>query len=182
MIIAIRYAKSLLDLSLEKGKLEEVYKDMTLVANVCQENHDFITFLRSPIIKADKKMEVIDAVFKKNVSELSRNFLDIITRKGREKFIGDIALSFIEQYKENKKILTAVITSANGIDEQTRTKVLELVKGSSKSEVELIEKTDKNLIGGFIIRVGDRQVDASIRRKLDQLKKNFSDNPFVKEF
>ena len=81
-----------------------------------------------------------------------------------------------------KQILTAVITSANGIDADIRKKVMELVKGVSSSEVVLEEKINKDLIGGFIIRVGDKQVDASIARKLSNLKRGFGENPFVKEF
>ena len=85
----------------------------------------------------------------------------------------EIATEFINQYKTKKKILTAIVTTANGIDEVTRKKVMEIVKGTSSSEVVLEEKIDKNIIGGFIIRVGDKQMDASIARKLNSLKRTF---------
>jgi len=88
----------------------------------------------------------------------------------------------VNQYKEKKKILTAVVTSASGLDEPTRKKVMELVKGGSASEVVLEEKIDRNIIGGFVLRVGDKQVDASIARKLNLLKRSFNENPFIKEF
>ena len=94
----------------------------------------------------------------------------------------DIAIAFDEQYKKHKNILTAVITSANGIDATTRSKVIELVKATATGEVELIEKTNKDLIGGFVIKIGDKQYDSSVSRKLNDLRKNFSENPFVKEF
>ena len=92
-----------------------------------------------------------------------------------------IASEFLMQYKEKKKILTAVITTANGIDDTIRKQVMEIVKGASKSEVVLEEKINKDVIGGFIIRVGDKQIDASIARKLNSLRRSFKENPFIKE-
>jgi F-type H+-transporting ATPase subunit delta len=182
MVLATRYAKSLLDLSLEKGQVETVYKDMLMVQDVCRANRDFVLFLNSPIIKADKKSEVFQGVFKGKVHEITLNFIEILTRKRRESYIDDIAEAFISQYKQHKKILTAIITSAAGIDDTTRSKVMELVKSTAQGEVELVEKIDKNLIGGFVIRIGDRQVDASVSRKLTELRKSFSENPLIKEF
>lgn len=73
-----------------------------------------------------------------------------------------------------------MVTTANGIDDATRKKVMEIVKGSSNSEVVLEEKINKEIIGGFILRVGDKQVDASIARKLNKLKQTFGDNSFIK--
>lgn len=177
MIVANRYAKSLLDLAAEKGQLEKVYADMQLVQGVYHDNKDFVTFLNSPIIKTDKKLSVLKAVFDGKINDMSLGFFTILTNKRREAYMGDIAKSFIAQYKEHKNITTAVITSAAGIDEKVRAKVLDLVKQSAKGEVELIEKTDKTLIGGFVLRIGDKQVDASIARKLNELRKSFSENP-----
>ena|ERR1700741_315574 len=181
MIVATRYAKSLINLAVEKGQLEAVYNDMLLVKNVSDNNHDFVIMLESPVIKTDKKQSILHEIFKGKISDLSMAFLDIITNKRREMYIDDIARSVVEQYKTNKKILTAVITSASGLDEATRKKVMELVKQSGTGEVELIEKVDKKLIGGFVLRIGDKQVDASISRKLNDLRKNFSENPYVSE-
>lgn len=177
MIVANRYAKSLLQLAAEKGQLEKVFADMQFVQSVYNSNKDFVTFLNSPIIKTDKKLAVLKGVFSGNISEMTLNFFTILANKRRESYMGNIAKAFIAQYKEHKNITTAIITSAVGIDANVRTKVLELVKKSVSGEVELIEKTDKDLIGGFVLRIGDKQVDASISRKLNNLRKSFSENP-----
>ncbi len=179
MVLATRYAKSLLDLAIERGQLEAVYKDMQLVKQVCEHNHDFVLLLNSPVVKTDKKKEIFHSVFKGNISDLSLAFIDIISDKRREMYIDDIAKAFGEQYKKHKRILTAVITSAVGLDDTTRAKVMELVKQTTQGEVELLEKTDKGLIGGFVLRIGDKQVDASIARKLTNLRKNYTENPFI---
>lgn len=177
MIVASRYAKSLLQLAVEKGQLEKVYADMLFVQSTCDKHHDFVRFLNSPIINTDKKLAVLKEVFAGHISEMTVGFFVILANKRREMYMGDIAKSFIEQYKEHKNILTAVITSAAGIDTTVKTKVLELVKQTTKGEVELVEKVDKDLIGGFVLRIGDRQVDASVSRKLNDLRKAFTENP-----
>ncbi len=179
MIVATRYAKSLLQLAVEKGQLEKVYADMLFVHGVCEKHKDFINFLKSPIINTDKKLSVLKEIFKGHIGEMSLNFFVILANKRREMYMGEIAKSFVIQYKEHKNILTAVITSARGIDATVKAKVLELVKQTTKGEVELVEKVDKDLIGGFVLRIGDKQVDASVSRKLNDLRKAFTENPFT---
>jgi F-type H+-transporting ATPase subunit delta len=154
-----------------------VYADMQFVQSVYHGSKDFVNFLNSPIIHLDKKQAVIKAVFGNSISDISLGFFKILTDKRREMYLGDIAKAFIEQYKEHKHITTAIVTSAAGIDAGAREKILNLVKAQVKGEVELVEKVDKDLIGGFVLRIGDKQVDASISRKLNELRKSFSENP-----
>lgn len=180
--LASRYAKSVLDLSLEKGQIEQVYADMRLILMACKDSKDLALMLRSPIIKPDKKEKILTAVFSNKVNTITKEFINIIVRKKREYAIEQIAESFVEQYKRHKKILTAVITTAFGLDDDLRKKVLQVVKDAAKSEVELVEKVDTNIIGGFIIRVGDNQDDTSIRTKIMKLNRVFSENLFIKDF
>ena len=180
--VASRYAKSLINLAIERGELEKAYADMQLVSNTVKGSKELALFLKNPIIKADKKEAVLVSLFEGKISKITKEFIDIIARKRRELYLGEIAEDFVAQYRTNKKILTAVITTASGLDETLRGKVLEIVKGSARSEVELVEKIDKDLIGGFVLRIGDKQVDTSIARKLKQLTMNFSENPYIKEY
>ena len=178
MLVATRYAKSLLQLANEKGQLEKVYADMQLVESVCEQNREFTNFLNSPIIKTDKKVAVVKEIFSGKVSDVTLGFLVILTLKRRELYMKHIAAEFVSQYKQHKNILTAVITSAVGIDSTVKAKVLELVKQTTKGEVELVEKVNKDLIGGFVLTIGDKQVDASVSRKLNDLRKTFSGSTF----
>ena len=180
--VASRYAKSFIDLSTEQGVLEQAYDDMKTIVGLCKSNHDFVTFLKSPIIKTDKKQAVLKEIFSGKLNKITDAYIHLITAKKREIYLAEIANEFVSQYKEKKKILTAVVTSASGLDDATRKKVMEIVKGGSASEVVLEEKIDKNIIGGFVLRVGDKQVDASIARKLNLLKRSFNENAFIKEF
>jgi F-type H+-transporting ATPase subunit delta len=174
MIVASRYAKSLLDLSVEKGQLEAVYADMLQVKAVCENSREFITFLNSPIINSDKKIVVIKAVFEGKFNSITDGFLTIVASKRRENVISEMANEFIEQYRSHKNILTAVVTSANGLDAATKQKVLDLVKSQLNGEVELVEKVDANIIGGFILKIGDKQLDKSVARQLSNLKKELT--------
>jgi F-type H+-transporting ATPase subunit delta len=174
MIVASRYAKALLDLSVEKGQLEAVYTDMVQVKEVCENSREFITFLNSPIIKSDKKIATLKAVFEGKFNAITSGFLSIVAAKRRESVIPGMAESFIEQYRTHKNILTAVVTSAKGLDAATKQKALELVKSQLSGEVELVEKIDANIIGGFILKVGDKQLDKSVARQLSNLKKELT--------
>ena len=177
-----RYAKSLGDLAHEQGSLEKVYADMILIHKTCAANHDLSVLLKSPIVKTDKKQAILKEIFAGKISKLTELFILLITSKRREALLESVAEAFVEQYKVRKNILTAVITTASGLDEDLRKKVLQLVKNSANSEVELIEKTNEQLLGGFVLQVGDRRVDASIAKQIRKLAMDFSENPYVKEY
>jgi F-type H+-transporting ATPase subunit delta len=171
MIVASRYAKSLLDLAVEKNQLDAVYADMLYIKEVCEKSKEFTQFLNSPIINVDKKVATIKIVFEGKLNAMSAGFVSIVTSKHRESIIPQISSSFIEQYKTHKNILTAIVTSANGLDAATKQKALDLVKSQLNGEVELIEKIDSNIIGGFILKIGDKQIDRSVSRQLVNFKK-----------
>ena len=178
--VSHRYAKSLLDLALEKGQLEQVSEDMR---ETIRNNHDLSVLLKSPVVKTDKKQEILKAIFGGQIGVITTAFLDIITRKRREGELEGVAEAFVSQYKKHKQILTAVITTANGLDEKLRAQVMDVVKQSAGGKaIELVEKTDKALIGGFVLRIGDKQVDSSVVRQIRNLERNFSENPYIKEF
>lgn len=176
MIVASRYAKSLLDLAVEKGQLEAVYTDMVQIKSICNDSREFITFLNSPIIKADKKVSTLKAVFDGKLNAITSGFLTIVAQKRRESVIPHMATSFIEQYKSQKNILTAVVTSAKGLDDVTKKQALDLIKSQLNGEIELVEKIDSNVIGGFILKIGDKQLDKSVARQLSNLKKELTTN------
>lgn len=178
--VASRYAKSLIDLTIEQGVLEEAHKDMKYILEVCKSNRDFVAFLKSPVIKPDKKNSVIEKVFAGKLSGLTQKYLTLITNKKRTVYLVEIAEEFVNQYKNKKNILTAVITTAKGIDEVTRKEIIKIVKGDKNADVILEERVDEGIIGGIILRVGDKQVDASVMRKLSDLKRDFVESSFTK--
>lgn len=179
--VASRYAKSLIGLAQEQNLLEEVKKDMEVILNACRSSKEFQIVLKSPIIKGDKKLSIFKEAFGSLVSNLTVSFVDILTRKGREIYLEGIAAEYIRQYREIKKIVTAKVITAVPLDDTLRAKIAALVKNSASS-VEIEEKVDPSIIGGLIVTVGDRQIDASIAGKINALRKDFSKNLYVKEY
>lgn len=180
MIVGSRYAKSLIDLAVESKQLEETRKDMQTVKQVCDQNHDFVVLLNSPIVKTDKKVEILNSIFNGKISKLSLSFLNLLATKRRESYIPEIATAFDEQFKANKNITTAVITTATGLDAKLKTRVLDIIKQNTGSgEVELVEKIDASILGGFVLSIADKQLDQSVKRNLNDLKKNLLSNKYI---
>lgn len=181
--VASRYVKSLLGLAEEQGVLEEVHKDMQLIDKACNDNYELVVMLRSPVIKHDKKKIILEKIFKGKVHKLTLAILDIVTRKNREAILPAIAKEFHNAYNIHKGIQKATITTTIQLDDSLRKEIKKIVQEISAMEsIELEEKVSADLIGGFILNVGDKQVDASISNKLKALKVIFKHNPYIKEF
>ena len=177
-----RYAKSLIGLSIEKKELDTVYNDMVLISETVENSKDLDLLLKSPVVKTDKKQEILSSIFGKETSELTKQFLLLVSSRNREAIIGDIAGAFVRQYKVIKKIIVTEVTSAIKLESAQKKKILQLLNTNESSSVEVIEKINPEIIGGFIVRVDDKQIDASISRKLDDLKQGFSKNPYIADF
>jgi len=181
--VASRYVKSLLSLAVEQGVVEAVHNDMQFFNKVCHSNRDFVLMLKSPIIRHEKKKEILNKLFKGRVHALTMSIIEILTKKNREPLLPAIATEFHNAYNVYKGIGKASIISTVPVDDALRAELVAIVKKlSNMKQVELEEKVDKDLIGGFILNVGDRQIDASIKNKLKVLKNKFSENPFIKQF
>jgi F-type H+-transporting ATPase subunit delta len=181
--IASRYAKSLLDLAKENGKLEEIYRDVKDFSETVK-NRDFLLMVKSPIINTDKKAQIFDTLFKNKYDKITSGFFSIILRKGREMYLPEIADQFISQYKVFKHVSTVYITTAVKIDDKNMAQIKSKLLASDITDdnVEIITKIDPNIMGGFVIEIGDKLYDASVAHNLDQLRKEFSDNLFVKTY
>tara|TARA_B000000557_G_scaffold195659_1_gene160990 strand:- start:35 stop:616 length:582 start_codon:yes stop_codon:yes gene_type:complete len=180
--VSNRYAKALLELAVETNNLENCYSDMNTILTACQESKEFYLLLKSPIIKTDKKIIIIEEVFSNKLSELTNGFIKIITSKKREAILDSVAKSFISLYKEKKNIISAKLVTATEIDNETREEVLDFIKKKGHKNVDLQEKIDKSIIGGAIINIGNKQIDASVSNKINEMKQNFSVNLYEQNY
>ncbi|WP_258103094.1 ATP synthase F1 subunit delta [Marinoscillum sp. MHG1-6] len=171
--IAIRYAKPLLELAEEQGKLENVFSDINGFLAICKSNRDFILMLKSPIIPHLKKADILDKIFKGKVTDLTASFLQIIARKNRESLLPDIASKFIQLYNNKKGIQEAVVTTSVAIDAKTRKAFEKLIADVTGKKPSIVEKVDPEIIGGFVVKLGDQQIDDSIKGKLKDLELKF---------
>jgi F-type H+-transporting ATPase subunit delta len=178
--LAGRYAKSVLDLSVEKGQLEGVYADMQWLQSVCKSNRDVVVLLKSPVIPGDKKIKIINAVSGGKFSKLTAAFIILLIKKNRENILPEIATAFISQYKKYKDIHTVKLITVSPLSEPVRNAIINQVKKTGGFEnIELEEKIDKNIIGGFVLQVGDKLVDASIASDLKEIARQFENNDFI---
>lgn len=180
--IASRYAKSLLDLAVEQGELEEVNKDMLLFSQMIDENRDFELMLKSPIISHDKKLTILTQVFDGKVNALTMSIFQILTKKHREAYLPQIAAEFHHQYNFNQGIEEATVITTFALDDKLKAEFSKVVEQISKKKVELTEQVDESLIGGFILKIGDRQIDDSVSSKLKALRVEFTKNHYEKAY
>ena len=179
--IASRYAKSLLDLCIEGGQLDAAKADMLLLDAAMDQSRDLRIMLSSPVVKADKKIDVLERIFKGSISEITMAFITLLTKKGREGYLHEIVNSFINQLRTHQGVTTAEVISAVALDAATTAKVHEAAIKLAGGKVELVEKVDPTLIGGFVLKVGDQQVDAAISSRIKALKREFEENPYIPE-
>ena len=177
--IASRYAKSLLDLAIEQGKLERVLEDIEGFIKATK-NRDLLLLLKSPLVKPDKKEKVMDALFKDRIDPLTHSFINIIIRKGRESELPEIAQEFINQYREIKGISIVNVISAEELPSETlesiRKKLIE--SKLTRGNIEFNTSVNKELIGGFVISFEDKLYDASVKNQLNELRKQFSNRDY----
>ena len=157
--IASRYAKSLLDLSKESNNLDAVFENMSALKKAVQ-NRDLYLMLKSPIINAKKKKDIITKIFGTSFDKMTMGFLNIIITKGREGYIPEIAKEFVTQYNDLKKISSAVLTSAVPLsaDALASLKAKLLASNITNETVQIETKVNPDILGGFIIEVGDKPV------------------------
>ena len=179
--VTIRYAKALLQLAIEQNILEKSYLDMVLLDSVFKKNKDLALLLKSPIVKTDQKLSIFNQIFESKIGAVSMAFINIITTKKRESLLALIASSFINLYKDYNKIETASVITASPLDESLRSEVISFIKKHGSDNVELTEMVDENIIGGAIIRMGDKQLDASVSKSISELRQSFNSNLYMQE-
>lgn len=178
--LASRYAKSLLDLSIEQNQLEAVYKDILYCDSVLKASREFTLLLKSPIIHSDKKLSIINNVLGNNVTALTLSFFKIMVTKRREAYLVDITKEFIRQYNAEKNITPVKIKSAIALDYTSIENIVAILKKQANlKNIEITTEVDESLIGGFIVQYEDKLIDASVSKSLKQLRKDLSDNKYI---
>lgn len=179
--LASRYAKSLLDLAVEKNCVEEVLKEMRLLNNICTTCHDFEVMLRSPVINGDKKLAVIKEVLNKyKVSKLTNAFINLLVQKGRELNLPEIAEAFITQYNKLKNIRLVKLTTAAPMNDTIKASIRSKIAGYLPNDIiDLKTEIDADLIGGFVLEVEDKLYDASVKKNLNDIRSKIIDTSYI---
>ena len=178
--LAIRYAKSLIDLAQEKNQLDEVFNDMKFLQRICKSSREFIGLLKSPIIQEDKKNKIIASIINGKVSTITALFVKLLTTKKRESSLPEIIESFIAQYDELKGIHKVRLTTAMPLSEDLQNTFIKKIKTANNiSNIELETIINEKLVGGFVLEMEGKLVDASILRDLKDVKTQFQNNDYI---
>ncbi len=169
--ITVSYARALFLAARDQEVLDKTRYDAELLLEITTDSAEVRQLLESPVINSSKKLQVFHSLFSGRVGNLTLEFLKLVTENRREEYIPGMCRHFINLYKQERGILQANIATAVPLSERTREEVISIVREAFKAKIELNEQVNENLIGGFVIRVEDRQLDASVRGKLRKIKK-----------
>ena len=173
--IAKRYAKALFDFSIEKKSLEKVKKDMDYIHELCAQSEEFVAVLNSPILKVQKKKDIVVAVIGKNVSDSTMDMLRIIADSRRESIIPFMSDEFIKMYNESIGLMKVDLYSAVELSKDLRDKISNRIATQTEKKIELTQHIQEDLIGGFVLKMDDMLYDASLKSSLGKLKNVLSE-------
>jgi len=168
--VSSRYAKAIYSLAKESNLQDTILNDFTLILKTIGDSKEFSNLVESPIISSNKKYEVFKEVFEDSISEITYNFIKLLTEKARENLIDDIAIEFELIYNEENNRLPVIIYSAIELDEEAKSQIqLKLSEWTNKTILSEY-KVDPSLKGGLKIKISDWLFDASIQNQLDKLR------------
>ena len=173
--ISVRYSKALFELAIEKNILDKVCQDMAFISEICKlpEAKELLT---SPIIKPSRKSDILNKMLGNDIDKTTFSLIDLVVKNGRANFIPAITRVFISATMKYKGITKSTLTTAEPIDSKIKQKITDMISSVFKTKVEYEENIDSTIIGGFILRVDDNYIDASVRNKLRKIKKELVGN------
>ncbi len=168
--ISVRYAKALFGLAKETQSTDALKKDVEVLYKCIQEIPELQFVIQSPVIKAGEKTRLFSEMFRPHFNPMTLTFINLVLERHREEYLAGISRYFLDLMKTEQGIQPAEMLTAVPLDESLRRSVLSLIaKKFSAHQVELNEMVDTRLIGGFVLRVGDQQLDASLATKLKRI-------------
>jgi len=176
--VASRYAKSVLDLAIESNRLENVKDDMQSLQALIGNSKDLAAFLKSPVIQLARKQAILQGLFAGKIDELTLKFILLLAGKQRESLLPEIVIQFMDQYRALKHISVVHVVSASELSAEQ----IQMLKSTIESSpvgfenVEIHTRIDPSLIGGFVVELDDKVLDASVRHHLEGLRKEFKTN------
>lgn len=168
--ISVRYSKALFESAIEKNNLDKVNQDMLFITEICK-LPEMKDLLKSPVIFPTRKTEILHKMFEGNVEKVTMSMIDIAVGNGRESFIPAIARVFVHETMRYKGITKSSLTTAVKVDPGVKKLITDMIGKVFKTKVEMEETVDTDIIGGFILRVDDNLIDASLKNKLRKIKK-----------
>jgi len=168
--ISVRYARALFQSALERNELDRINSDMIVVKDTCN-IPEVKEIIDNPVIMPSKKINLLHSLFGKELHELTLSLVDLVVRNGREQFLPAIARMFNQETKRHKGITESVLTTAVPVDTRVSKQVEDIIADMFKTKVDLKTNVDESIIGGFVLKVEDNFIDASVKNKLRKIKR-----------
>jgi F-type H+-transporting ATPase subunit delta len=178
--IALRYAQALMDVGKEKNSVAEIALDMKTIDDALHEVHELKALLHTPVIRPDVKRKVLHSVFGPHVSKDVMFFIDLLVKKGRGDLLDFSTREFLRLLDEETGTVQALITSARPLDENAKQQIVSKLEKISTKKVRASYATDPSLRGGFVAKVGDTLIDASLQHQLENLREEFKAGVLVR--
>ena len=170
-LITVRYAKAFYELASEKNILQNVRRDMEFILSLAAEVEDFRFLLSSPLIKGTEKNKIFSVLFNGQVDSITMSLLALLIENKREAYLEGICRYFLRHYKKEQGIMEAAITTAFPLSKDITKKINDFVARHFSARIELSEQVNPSIIGGFVLRVEDQQINASISSQLNRIKR-----------
>ena len=176
--INTNYARALLILASERGVADRVADDMRTVRAVCADNHELVVVFANPTVPQDKKAAVVRALFGEHVAEETMAFMLFVVRKNRSVNLRGISDAYLSQWREMRGIMYTDLVTHQPIDDTARRMVTQMVAEHTGKTVELHDRTDSHMLGGFKLEFDHNMYDARIRTKIRKLRIEFAKNDY----
>jgi F-type H+-transporting ATPase subunit delta len=176
---ADRYARSLFQLAAERGNTERILQDIVLYRDTLTREDQLSAVMRSPIISGSRKQAIMEGLFGSRFDSLTSAFFRLVIAKGRESVLHLMAEAYIHEDKKSKGIQEGILLTAAPLTPELRQKLQQKAEKMAGGNVILKEKTDPSLIGGFVLKVGDLQYDASSRTQFEKLRHELLDTSYI---
>jgi F-type H+-transporting ATPase subunit delta len=168
-VISVRYARALLKSATELKVEEKVYADMTMLAACYVEVADLRATIENPMLLRSEKVRLLTTALGPDANELSKRFIELVLKEGREKVLQFMANSYITFYREQKNIIRGKLTTAAAVSEATEQKMKQMVESRTQGTVEFNTEVDPSIIGGFILEYDTYRMDASVKTRLNNI-------------
>jgi len=168
--ISVRYAKALFQSASELQLLDRVYGDMKMLSETCKLD-EFQNMLLLPSLQPSQKYKVVASILEMHLSEISLSMINLVITNKRELYLEGIARNFNDLYRKTRGIRTATLVTAQPVEDSALESIRELIRKTYDMEVELTDKVEEDVIGGFVLTIEDMQYDASVASHLRKIKK-----------
>lgn len=172
--VANRYAEAIFELAEEENKTTEIFSELEQIAKTISENANLYDALRSPFVSRDDKKSIVDKVFYDGFSSYTKNLIKVLIDNGRTTEFASIVDSFKNMLNDKEKVAEGVVITAIPLSNEKISELEIKISARYNRSVKLVNKIDESILGGVLVRIGNEEIDGTVKARLDGLKEQLS--------